>query len=45
MDEDPAAFDELMKLGLMRIPVTVVDDRVIMGYDEKKLREALAAKP
>lgn len=41
VDEDPAAFDELVARGLMRVPVTLVDDRVIVGDDEPALRDAL----
>jgi glutaredoxin-like protein NrdH len=43
VDEDPDAFNEMVALGLMSIPVTIVGDYVVRGYDEKKLREALAA--
>lgn len=43
VDEDPAAFNEMVELGFMTIPVTIVGDYVVRGYDEKKLREALAA--
>jgi glutaredoxin len=41
VDEDPDAFNEMVSLGLMTIPVTIVDDIVVFGYDEKKLRAAL----
>ncbi len=41
VDEDPAAFGELVALGLMTIPVTVVGDYVVRGFDEKALRAAL----
>jgi hypothetical protein len=43
VDEDPEAFNELVALGLMTIPVTLIDDCVVRGYDEKKLRSALDA--
>jgi glutaredoxin len=43
VDEDPAAFAELVALGLMTIPVTVVDGRIVRGFDEKALREAIGA--
>ena len=43
VDEDPAAFAELVALGLMTIPVTIIDDRIVRGYDEKALREALGS--
>lgn len=41
VDEDPAALGELLALGLMTIPVTIVDDYVVRGFDEKALRAAL----
>ena len=41
VDEDPEAFNELVALGLMSIPVTIIDDYVVRGYDERKLRAAL----
>ena len=41
VDEDRAALDELVARGLMRVPVTLVDDRVIVGDDEPALRDAL----
>jgi glutaredoxin len=41
VDADTDAFNEMVALGLMTIPVTVVDDIVVRGYDEKRLRVAL----
>ena len=43
VDEDPEAFSELAAMGIMSIPVSVIGDYVVRGYDERKLREALAA--
>jgi glutaredoxin len=43
VDEDPEAFTEMVALGFMTIPVTILGDYVVRGYDEKRLREALAA--
>lgn len=43
IDEDPGAFDDLARLGVMSIPFTLIGDYAIRGYDEKKLKEALAA--
>lgn len=43
VDEDPEAFNEIASLGLMSIPVTIIGDYVVRGYDEKRLREALDA--
>ena len=41
VDADTDAFNEMVALGLMTIPVTIVDDVVVRGYDEKRLRAAL----
>ena len=45
VDEDPAAFSELVALGYMTIPVTVIDDRIVRGFDEKALRDAIGSGP
>jgi glutaredoxin-like protein NrdH len=39
--KDPSAILELQKLGFMTSPVTVVGDKVIVGFDVPKLDEAL----
>ena len=39
--KDPAAILEVQKLGFMTTPVTVVEDKVIVGFDVPKLDEAL----
>jgi glutaredoxin len=41
VDSDTDAFNEMVALGLMTIPVTIVGDVVVRGFDEKKLRAAL----
>jgi glutaredoxin len=41
VDDDTDAFNEMVALGLMTIPVTVIGDTVVRGYDEKRLRAAL----
>jgi hypothetical protein len=43
IDDDPGAFDELARLGVMSIPFTLIGQYAVRGYDEKKLKEALAA--
>lgn len=45
VDEDPEAFNEMVALGIMMIPVTIIGSYVVRGYDEKRLREALDATP
>jgi glutaredoxin len=36
------AIFELQKLGFMTTPVTIIDEKVIVGFDVRKLDEALA---
>jgi glutaredoxin len=43
VDEDESAYDELIALGFRTIPVTVVDGRAVMGFNQVRLREALGA--
>jgi glutaredoxin len=38
---DPSAISELQRLGFMTTPVTVIGERVIVGFDQQKLGEAL----
>ena len=38
---DPSAILVLKKLGYMTSPVTVIEDKVIVGFDVPKLDEAL----
>jgi hypothetical protein len=44
VDEDDRAYDALLARGLRSVPVTVVGDRVIRGYDPAALEQALAAQ-
>ncbi len=42
---DLAARQDMMtKSGQMAVPVTDIDGRIIVGYDEPQLREALSLK-
>ena len=43
IEEDDAAYDELLKLGARSVPVTLIDDRMVTGFDQARLREALIA--
>ena len=43
IEEDDAAYDELMKLGARSVPVTIIDGQMITGFDQARLREALSA--
>ena len=35
-------MDELVKIGVMTTPVTVVDGDVVVGFDRKRLEELLS---
>ena len=42
VDEDEKAYDELIARGWRTIPVTVIGDRVIKGFDAGALSAAIA---
>jgi glutaredoxin len=44
VDEDDAAYDELLAHGFRAVPVTIVGDQAIAGFDPVALRHALAAR-
>ena len=35
-------MSELIKIGVMTTPVTVIDGEVVVGFDRKRLEELLA---
>ena len=39
--QEPAALDDLKKLGYMTTPVIVIDEAVIVGFDTAKIDEAV----
>ena len=39
--EDPAALEELQRLGYRATPVTVIDGEVVVGFDRGKLMRLL----
>ncbi|MCA1561377.1 MAG: glutaredoxin family protein [Acidobacteria bacterium] len=41
VEEDHAAYTDLLALGFRTIPVTVIGGRAIKGFDEPALRRAL----
>ncbi len=41
MDSDPAALGELESLGIRNVPVTVIGDRTILGFNREELAAAL----
>ncbi len=38
---DATAMEELVKIGVMTTPVTVIDGQVVVGFDRKRLEELL----
>ena len=42
VDEDDSAYDELLALGFRTIPVTIIGDQVIKGFDAAALQTAIA---
>ena len=39
---DQTARDELMEIGVMTTPVTVIDGEVVVGFNPKNLKELLS---
>lgn len=39
--DDPAAMDDLMRLGVATTPVTVIDGEIVIGFDQKRLTALL----
>jgi glutaredoxin len=42
--KDASALTDLQKVGFMTTPVTVVEDKVIVGFDVAKLEDALTGE-
>lgn len=43
VEEDEQAYDDLIALGYLTVPVTVVGTRIVKGFDEAALATALTA--
>ena len=43
IEEDDAAYDDLIALGFRTIPVTVIGDAVVKGFEPAALEQAIAA--
>lgn len=44
VDEDDAAFHELVQRGFRTVPVTIVGERAVKGFDAPALKAALDAR-
>jgi glutaredoxin len=44
VDEDERAYDALIARGLRSVPVTIIGDRLVRGFDPAALEQALAAQ-
>jgi glutaredoxin len=42
VDEDDRAYDELIARGLRTVPVTIIGERTIKGFDRAALLDAIA---
>ena len=42
IDEDDRAYDELIARGVRTVPLTIIGDRVVTGYDPAALMSAIA---
>jgi glutaredoxin len=45
VDEDDAAYDDLLALGYRTVPVTVIGTRIVVGFDPAALANALVEHP
>lgn len=45
IDEDDTAYDALLALGFRSVPVTVIGDQAIQGFNRAALTKALEAGP
>jgi glutaredoxin len=43
VDEDESAYDDLIARGYRTVPVPIVGERVVKGFDPGALAEAIAA--
>lgn len=42
VSEDADAMNELKKIGIMSTPVTQVDGKTVVGFDQQKLEELVS---
>ncbi len=39
--DDPSALEELVELGMLSTPITLIDGEVVVGFDREKLSKLL----
>ena len=44
VDEDDRAYDELIARGFRTVPVTIIGERAVKGYDQAALKSAIAGR-
>jgi glutaredoxin 3 len=44
VSRDESALQELQRRGLLTTPVTLIDDRAVVGFDQAKLAKLLGLK-
>ena len=42
IDEDERAYDELIARGFRTVPLTIIGERAVKGYDPAALKSAIA---
>ena len=42
IDEDDQAYDELIARGVRTVPLTIIGERAVTGYDPTALKRAIA---
>jgi glutaredoxin len=42
VDEDDRAYDELIARGFRTVPLTIIGERAVKGYDPSALKSAIA---
>ena len=42
IDEDEQAYDELVARGVRTVPLTIIGERAVKGYDPVALKNAIA---
>ncbi len=43
IDENPAYGEELQRMGVMSVPVTVIGDKQVLGFNPGRIEKLLAA--